>query len=90
MGADVRVTDKTAVLTGVSALHGAAFEVTDLRGGAAMAVAALAAEGVTDLRALEHLDRGYEHFAETFHSLGGDVRRCRFSAKERENQSLGA
>ena len=90
MGADVRVTDKTAVITGVSALHGAAVEATDLRGGAAMAVAALAAEGVTDLRALEHLDRGYEHFAETFHSLGGDVRRCRFSAKERENQSLGA
>ena len=90
MGADVRVCGKTAVITGVSTLHGAAVEATDLRGGAAMAVAALAAEGVTDLRALEHLDRGYEHFAETFHSLGGDVRRCRFSAKERENQSLGA
>ncbi len=90
MGADIRVYGKKAEITGVPGLHGAAVAATDLRGGAAMAVAAFAAEGETDLRELHHLDRGYEHFAETFHSLGGDVRRCRFSAKERENQSLGA
>ena len=90
MGADIRVSGKTAEIRGVPGLHGASVEATDLRGGAAMAVAAFSAEGETDLRALDHLDRGYEHFAETFHSLGGDVRRCRFSAKERENQSVGA
>ena len=88
--ADMRISGRTAIISGVEKLHGADVEATDLRGGAAMAVAALGAEGETALRALCHLDRGYEHFAETFHSLGGDVRRCRFSAKERENQSVGA
>ena len=90
MGANARVSGRTAVLQGVPRLHGASVEATDLRGGAAMAVAAFGAEGVTDITALHHIDRGYEHFAETFHSLGGAVRRCRFSASEREKQGVGA
>ncbi len=87
MGADIRTIGRTAVITGVSRLHGASVEATDLRGGAAMAIAALQAEGESEIRQLHHLDRGYEHFAEIFHSLGGSVQRCRFSAKEREKQS---
>ena len=51
----------------------------DLRGGAALAVAALQSEGTTTIRGLQHLDRGYENFAEAFHSLGADAKRVSFS-----------
>ncbi len=83
MGADIRVSGKTAVITGVPSLHGAEVTAMDLRGGAALAVAAAAAEGDTYLSGLQHLDRGYEHFAETFNSLGIPTVRGIFSAMER-------
>lgn len=82
MGADIRVSGRTAVITGVPQLHGAAVEAMDLRGGAALAVAAAGAEGETVLRGLHHIDRGYENFAETFHSLGCSTVRTLFSASE--------
>ena len=83
MGADIRVSGRTAVITGVAALHGASVEAMDLRGGAALAVAAAGAEGETYLSGLHHLDRGYEHFAETFNTLGIRTERGTFSALER-------
>lgn len=82
MGADIRVSGHTAVVNGVQMLHGADVEAMDLRGGAALAVAAAGAEGETVIRGLHHLDRGYEHFAETFHSLGIAAERGMFSASE--------
>ncbi len=75
MGADIEVMGKVAVVRGVSMLHGAEIEATDLRGGAAMAVAALAAEGTTRLSSIAHIDRGYEKFEEAVSRLGGDIRR---------------
>ena len=60
MGARIRVDGRVAVVEGVSALHGADVVCTDLRGGAALLVAALGTEGVTRLTELHHLDRGYE------------------------------
>ena len=75
MGADIEVMGKVAVVRGVSRLHGAEIEATDLRGGAAMAVAALAAEGTTRLSGIAHIDRGYEKFEEAVSRLGGDIRR---------------
>ena len=83
MGADIRVSGRTAVITGVPALHGASVEAMDLRGGAALAVAAAGAEGENYLSGLHHLDRGYEHFAETFNTLGIRTERGTFSALER-------
>ncbi len=83
MGADIRVSGRTAVITGVPALHGASVEAMDLRGGAALAVAAAGAEGETYLSGLHHLDRGYEHFAETFNTLGIRTERGTFLALER-------
>lgn len=71
MGADIQVMGKAAVVRGVKRLHGAEVEATDLRGGAAMAVAAVAAEGVTRIGNIAHIDRGYEKFAEAINSLGG-------------------
>ena len=75
MGADIQVMGKAAVVRGVPKLHGADVEATDLRGGAAMAVAALAADGVTHLGGISHIDRGYEKFEEAVVSLGGNIRR---------------
>ena len=90
MGADIRVSGRTAVITGVPALHGAEVEAMDLRGGAALAAAAAGAEGETVLRGLRHLDRGYDHFAEVFNSLGGAVVRTAISSSAREKNSSKA
>lgn len=75
MGADIQVMGKIAVIRGVPKLHGADIEATDLRGGAAMAVAALSAEGVTHLGNISHIDRGYEKFENIVSSLGGKIKR---------------
>lgn len=76
MGADIQVMGKVAVVRGVPRLRGADAEATDLRGGAAVAVAALAAEGTTCLSGISHIDRGYEKFEEAVSSLGGNIRRA--------------
>lgn len=78
MGAQIRVSGRTAVIYGGHPLHGASVEATDLRGGASLAIAALAADGETVLRKLCHLDRGYSNIAKSFQSLGADVRRTSF------------
>ncbi len=75
MGADIRVDGRVAIVQGVKRLHGAKVEATDLRGGAALAVAALAAEGVTEISCLGHIDRGYEKIADCLTSLGGRAER---------------
>ncbi len=75
MGADIQVMGKAAVIRGVSKLHGADVEATDLRGGAAMVVSALAAEGTTRIGSISHIDRGYERFEEAITLLGGKIRR---------------
>ena len=73
MGADIRVFGRVAVVNGVTALHGASVECTDLRGGAALCVAALAADGETHVSALRHLDRGYEDIRRDLSRLGADI-----------------
>lgn len=75
MGADIRAAGKTAVIRGVERLSGAAVTASDLRGGAALLVAALGAEGETVLGGLKHLDRGYEEPESILRELGADV--CR-------------
>lgn len=75
MGADIQVMGKVAVIRGVPKIYGADIEATDLRGGAAMAVAALAAEGTTNLGSIHHIDRGYEKFEEVVSSVGGKIYR---------------
>ena len=73
MGADVRTEGKTAVIRGVEKLRGTETSAADLRGGAALAVAALAAEGETVIGGLQHVDRGYEDLAGTLAALGAEV-----------------
>ncbi len=75
MGADIKTERGTAIIRGVRGLTGAPVEITDLRAGAALAVAALAAEGRTDLYGMEILDRGYEFFENKLRGLGANIRR---------------
>ena len=75
MGADIQVMGKVAVVKGVPELHGAEVNATDLRGGAAMITAALAAKGTTEIGCISHIDRGYEKIEEAVRLLGGSVRR---------------
>ena len=73
MGASIRVSGRVAVVTGVERLHSAPVRCTDLRGGAALCVAALAAEGETRVSQICHLDRGYEDLARDLRALGADA-----------------
>lgn len=75
MGANIQAEGRNAFITGVPKLHGAAVRATDLRAGAALIIAGLAAEGETTVSDLYHLDRGYEDLIGKFQSLGADIRR---------------
>ncbi len=75
MGADITTEGRVALIRGVKRLHGARVEASDLRGGGALAAAALGAEGVTVLSGLNHIDRGYEGLEEMLRSLGARVER---------------
>jgi UDP-N-acetylglucosamine 1-carboxyvinyltransferase len=77
MGADVRTESHHAVLRGVDRLSAAPVRALDLRGGAAMVIAALVADGVTEIADMYHVDRGYEDFEAKLTGLGAEVRRER-------------
>lgn len=73
MGADIKQEGRTAVITGVPKLTGAQVTAFDLRGGAALICAGLAAEGRTEISGIEHIERGYENTVEKLKGLGADV-----------------
>ena len=75
MGADVRVIESTAIINGVERLVGARVNATDLRAGAAMVIAALMAEGTTEISGVSYILRGYERFDEKLRRLGAQVER---------------
>ncbi|MBM3463132.1 MAG: UDP-N-acetylglucosamine 1-carboxyvinyltransferase [Armatimonadetes bacterium] len=75
LGANIRVSDHTAVINGVRFLAGAPVEASDIRAGGALIAAALAAEGETSIGGLEFIDRGYENVHTRLASLGARIRR---------------
>lgn len=75
MGADIRVEGNRLVVTGCKTLTGAPVMASDLRASAGLIVAGLAAEGVTKIQRVYHLDRGYERLEEKLRALGADIRR---------------
>ena len=77
MGADIRVEGNRLVVTGGKKLTGAPVMASDLRASAGLIVAGLAADGVTQVQRVYHLDRGYERIEEKLGALGADVRRRR-------------
>ncbi len=73
MGGSIQVIGRVAVVKGVPYLSGARVIAPDLRGGAALVIAGLGAEGVTEVLGLDYLDRGYENFEGILRSLGADI-----------------
>jgi UDP-N-acetylglucosamine 1-carboxyvinyltransferase len=77
MGADIVVEGRTAIVRGPSRLKGAKVMATDLRASASLVLAALAAEGTTEVLRVYHLDRGYERLDRKLRKLGAEIRRTR-------------
>ncbi len=75
LGANIKTEGRMAVVEGKNRLFGANVRATDLRGGAALAVAALAAEGCTEIDKVCYIDRGYEKIENTLTSVGADIKR---------------
>lgn len=79
MGANIQVDGKSAVITGVEGLTAAEVKANDLRAGAAMIIAGLVADGVTEIEDIEYIDRGYEQVVEKLSSLGADIKRVSYA-----------
>ena len=74
MGADIRIQDRMAIIRGIYPLKGASVKAADLRGGAALVVGALAAEGETRIGGCTHIQRGYEDICRDLAALGAEIR----------------
>lgn len=77
MGADIKVEGHSTIIKGVKKLSAAPVMASDLRGGAALVLAGLVAEGTTEVSRMYHLDRGYVKLEEKFNSLGADIKRVK-------------
>jgi UDP-N-acetylglucosamine 1-carboxyvinyltransferase len=75
MGADIQVNGRDALVCGPARLHGATVAVSDIRSGAALVIAALCADGTTEIRDAWHIDRGYEDIVGKLTSLGAKLER---------------
>jgi len=77
MGAKIQIQGNTAIIQGVEGLSGAPVMATDLRASASLILAGLAAEGVTEISRVYHLDRGYEGLDRKLANLGADIKRVK-------------
>ncbi|TCT12950.1 UDP-N-acetylglucosamine 1-carboxyvinyltransferase [Natranaerovirga pectinivora] len=75
MGANVKVEGNTAIIDGINSYSGAEVSAPDLRAGAALILAGLAADGITIINQLEYIDRGYENIEDKFIAIGADIAR---------------
>ncbi|MCL2456286.1 MAG: UDP-N-acetylglucosamine 1-carboxyvinyltransferase [Defluviitaleaceae bacterium] len=76
MGADIKIESRSAIVEGVERLTGTQVCASDLRAGAALVLAALRAEGTTEITGIHHIDRGYENFDLRMNKLGAKIERC--------------
>ena len=83
MGASIQVDDKTAVVEGVDHLVGAPIQASDLRAGAALVIAALAAKGQSEISCVHYIERGYENLVEKLRGLGANIRAVEESEEHR-------
>ena len=88
LGADVTVEGRSAVVRGPSLLHGARVAIPDIRGGAALVIAALCAEGTTELENVFQLDRGYEDFERKLRELGATIERQTTTSEQPASRDL--
>jgi UDP-N-acetylglucosamine 1-carboxyvinyltransferase len=77
MGADIELTGSTAFIKGVEKLSGAPVMASDLRASAALVLAGLKADGVTEVNRVYHIDRGYESIDEKLNGLGAQIERIK-------------
>ncbi len=89
MGANVSVDGKVATVEGCPYLTGAPVSATDLRAGAALVIAGLIAQGVTEIYNLKYIDRGYENFEQKLRSLGAQITRRAADSSESAAYSIG-
>ena len=87
MGADIQIDGKTAIVTGKEKLRGATVCAHDLRAGAALVIAGLAADGITTVDDIVYIQRGYEDFEEKLRSLGAEIEKIN-SEKEAQKFRL--
>lgn len=90
MGADIKINNNVAVIKGVEKLSGAKIIAEDIRGGAGLVVAALLADGKTEVLGLSHIDRGYENIVQKLNSLGADVTRTKAVSVETTKEEIKA
>ena len=88
MGASIQVDDKTAVVEGVDHFSGAPIQAPDLRAGAALVIAALAAKGRSEISCVHYIERGFENLVEKLRALGANIRAVE-EPDEREELGLG-
>ena len=88
MGAEIQVDGRRAVINGVEKLRGAPVLATDLRAGAAMIIAGLCAEGVTEVENIEYIDRGYSNVVEKLRAVGADINRVTVSNPSKIKDAL--
>lgn len=87
MNAEIKVEGRTAVVQGNTRLRGAKVNATDLRAGAALVLAALAADGETEISGIHHIDRGYVNIVEKLQALGADIQRVDGAVEVEEKPS---
>ena len=75
MGADIKLEGNSCIINGVTQLNGSKVAASDLRAGAALALAGIAADDTTTIYDIEHIERGYENFDEKLRGLGADIKR---------------
>ncbi len=75
MGAHIKIDGRSAIVEGVKSMSGAPVNATDLRAGAALILAGLAAKGDTEIGSIEHIDRGYDHIVEKLKQVGAKIER---------------
>lgn len=89
MGADISVDGKVAVVEGTGKLMGAPVKACDLRAGAALIIAGLAANGITEIEDIYHIERGYDCMEGKLRQLGADIEKVSFPDEVSENEKTG-
>jgi len=75
MGASIKIEGRVAMVEGVPQLTGCPVTATDLRAGAALVIAGLAARGCTEIGSVHHIDRGYDRIVDKLRGLGAEISR---------------
>ena len=78
----MKIEGRSVIIEGLSKLQGAQVQATDLRAAAALILAGLCADGLTEVTELHHLDRAYVGFAKKLNALGADIKRVKVKAAE--------